>query len=210
MFTLYMKNNLLILLAFLIVSIYVLQPEILARLNDSILGKFLFIVIIILFAKTNTIIGLFVAILFFIINDNIKYTFVENMSRYVDNVDGNITGYSKNNKNNKNNKHNKKTKRTRKNLFGVYNQPNKSCHNCGNCTDCKHCDNCSICNCTICSKKPTSQNILELKQQLKSKNSNEIKPEPEILDINILNLLIDKVNFQSYPSILDETNIYNM
>ena len=179
-----MKNNLLILLAFIIVSIYVLQPEILARLNDSILGKFLFIVIIIIFAKTNTIIGLFVAILFFIVNDNIKYTFVENMSRYVDNVDGKITGYSKYDKKNKDNK---PSKRTRKNLFGVYNQPNKSCN-----------------------KKPTSQNILELKQQLQSTNSNEIKPDPEILDINILNLLIDKVNFQSYPSILDETNIYNM
>lgn len=194
-----MKNNLLILLAFIIVSIYVLQPEILARLNDSILGKFLFIVIIILFAKTNTIIGLFVAILFFIVNDNIKYTFVENMSRYVDNVDGNVTGYSKYDTKNKDNK---PSKRTRKNLFGVYNQPNKTCHDCEHCSDC---DDCKSCN-----KKPTSQNILELKQQLQSTNSNEIKPDPEILDINILNLLIDKVNFQSYPSILDETNIYNM
>jgi hypothetical protein len=64
-------------------------------INESILGKLFFLVIIILFAYENTLYGLFVAVIFFMINDKFTYNYYENM---VGNIDlskaSEISGYN--------------------------------------------------------------------------------------------------------------------
>ena len=74
-----MKNQLLMALTLIILSIFVFSKDILLKMNESILGKLFLLIIIILFAYENTLYGLFVAIIFFVINDKFTYNYYENM-----------------------------------------------------------------------------------------------------------------------------------
>jgi len=58
----------------------VFSKNVLLKINESILGKLLFVLIIILFSHENTTYGLFIAILFFIVNEKFTYSYYENMS----------------------------------------------------------------------------------------------------------------------------------
>ena len=90
-----MKNQLLMALTLIILSLFVFSRDILLKINESILGKLFFLVIIILFAYENTLYGLFVAVIFFMINDKFTYSYYENM---VGNIDlskaSEISGYN--------------------------------------------------------------------------------------------------------------------
>jgi hypothetical protein len=90
-----MKNQLLMALTLIILSLFVFSRDILLKINESILGKLFFLVIIILFAYENTLYGLFVAVIFFMINDKFTYNYYENM---VGNIDlskaSEISGYN--------------------------------------------------------------------------------------------------------------------
>lgn len=89
-----MKNQLLMSLTLIILSLFVFSRDILLKINESILGKLFFVIIIILFAYENTLYGLFVAVIFFVINDKFTYNYYENM---VGNIDlskaSQISGY---------------------------------------------------------------------------------------------------------------------
>lgn len=75
-----MKNILLITLTLIILTLFVFSKKVLLKINESILGKLLFVLIIILFSYENTTYGLFIAILFFIVNEKFTYSYYENMS----------------------------------------------------------------------------------------------------------------------------------
>tara|TARA_Y100000816_G_C26081192_1_gene569854 strand:- start:886 stop:1404 length:519 start_codon:yes stop_codon:yes gene_type:complete len=75
-----MKNILLTALTLIILTLFVFSKNVLLKINESILGKLLFVLIIILFSYENTTYGLFIAILFFIVNEKFTYSYYENMS----------------------------------------------------------------------------------------------------------------------------------
>ena len=79
-----MKQPLLIALTVIILTLFVFSGDILLKINESVLGKLFFVILIILYAHENTLYGLFIAILFFIVNEKFTYTYYENMvgSRY--------------------------------------------------------------------------------------------------------------------------------
>jgi len=79
-----MKQPLLIALTVIILTLFVFSGDILLKMNESILGKLFFVILIILYAHENTLYGLFIAILFFIVNEKFTYTYYETMvgSRY--------------------------------------------------------------------------------------------------------------------------------
>lgn len=79
-----MKNQLLMALTLIILSLFVFSRDILLKINESILGKLFFLIIIILFAYENTLYGLFVALIFFVINDKFTYNYYENMVGNID------------------------------------------------------------------------------------------------------------------------------
>ncbi len=79
-----MKNQLLMSLTLIILSLFVFSRDILLKINESILGKLFFVIIIILFAYENTLYGLFVAVIFFVINDKFTYNYYENMVGNID------------------------------------------------------------------------------------------------------------------------------
>jgi len=91
-----MKNQLLMALILIILSLFIFSNDILLKMNESILGKLFFLIIIILFAYENTLYGLFVAIIFFVINDKFTYNYYENMVGNIDlSKDSQITDYNK-------------------------------------------------------------------------------------------------------------------
>tara|TARA_Y100000389_G_C17450664_1_gene514565 strand:- start:509 stop:994 length:486 start_codon:yes stop_codon:yes gene_type:complete len=71
-------------LTLIILSLFVFSRDILLKINESILGKLFFVIIIILFAYENTLYGLFVAVIFFVINDKFTYNYYENMVGNID------------------------------------------------------------------------------------------------------------------------------
>ena len=79
-----MKNQLLMALTLIILSLFVFSKDILLKMNESILGKLFFVIIIIVFAYENTLYGLFVAVIFFVINDKFTYNYYENMVGNID------------------------------------------------------------------------------------------------------------------------------
>jgi hypothetical protein len=79
-----MKNQLLMSLTLIILSLFVFSRDILLKINESILGKLFFVIIIIVFAYENTLYGLFVAVIFFVINDKFTYNYYENMVGNID------------------------------------------------------------------------------------------------------------------------------
>jgi hypothetical protein len=90
-----MKNQLLMALTLIILSLFVFSKDILLKMNESILGKLFFLIIIILFAYENTLYGLFVAIIFFVINDKFTYNYYENMVGNIESSkDSSISGYN--------------------------------------------------------------------------------------------------------------------
>lgn len=78
------KQYLLITLTILILSLFVFSGDLLLKINEHVLGKIFFTILIILYAHENTMYGLFIAILFFIVNEKFTYAYHENMigSRY--------------------------------------------------------------------------------------------------------------------------------
>lgn len=89
-----MKTQLLMTLTLIILSIFVFSRDILLKMNESILGKLFFLIIIILFAYENTLYGLFIAILFFVVNDKFTYNYYENMVGHIDlSKTSSISGY---------------------------------------------------------------------------------------------------------------------
>ena len=58
-----MKQNLLITLAILILILFMFSGDILLKINESVLGKIFFTILIILYAHENTMYGLFIAFL---------------------------------------------------------------------------------------------------------------------------------------------------
>lgn len=62
-----MKNNLLILIASLVVISGLTFPVFLSNLSDTILGKFLMVILIIIYANENTVCGLLFALFIFYI-----------------------------------------------------------------------------------------------------------------------------------------------
>jgi len=79
-----MKNQLLMALTLIILSLFIFSRDILLKMNESILGKLFFLIIIIVFAYENTLYGLFVAIIFFVVNDKFTYNYYENMVGNID------------------------------------------------------------------------------------------------------------------------------
>ena len=70
-----MKKTLLIALTLIILTLFVFSGDILLKINESILGKLFFVIIIILYAQENTFYGLLIAIVFFVVIEKFTYSY---------------------------------------------------------------------------------------------------------------------------------------
>lgn len=170
-----MKQYLLITLAILILILFMFSGDVLLKINESVLGKIFFTILIILYAHENTMYGLFIAILFFIVNEKFTYAYHENM------------------------------------IGSIY-EPTKL-----NVVDQKSMDDVSAMREKINRMKPTSCGVIELSEQMRSSNprsSNSIEKYPRVTDTDIINMIaieppIQTSNFQTIPSSLDSSNLYD-
>ncbi len=169
-----MKQTLLIALTFIILTLFIFSGNILLKINESVLGKLFFVLIIILYAHEHTIYGLLIAIVFFIVNEKFTYSYYEGMQSGISNSSSEPFTYI-----------GQETYHEQKN--------------------------------NTMDVKPTSAGVIELSEQLQSKNPRRTKTRKDnmnkkmaIADTDIINMISNqKSNFENIPSYLDENNLYS-
>ena len=81
-----MKNKLLAILALIVFSLAILMPEVLISMNNFVLGKVFFVMLILLYTNLNIVAGITMAILFIYLN-NLSQEGMENIeSEQIDKI----------------------------------------------------------------------------------------------------------------------------
>lgn len=96
-----MKNKLLAILALIVFSLAVLMPEVLISMNNFVLGKVFFVMLILLYTNLNVVAGITMAILFIYLNnlsqegmENIEPEQIEKIAKLTDKKIHKIVNYN--------------------------------------------------------------------------------------------------------------------